>query len=167
MVSALSLFFSDDAHFITQSSPHSASFREFYVPSITHNMASMHIMPSWVTDRMGGSRGGRGGRGGGRHHQCQGKIALTSIGKKVDKTHPPRQTKNKPSMPNIVHNVASMHVAPELAVHCHGRQQRPWPMLPMVMCFCGVCLSHCRTKTVVLHSWLYKSRTNHKTSNKK
>ncbi len=38
------------------------------------------------------------------------------------------------------------------------------PMSPMVVCLC-VCVS--RTKTVVLHSRSYKSRTIHKTSNKK
>ncbi len=41
------------AHFVAQSSPHSASLRELHVPGITHNMASTHIVPSRVTDSGG------------------------------------------------------------------------------------------------------------------
>ncbi len=93
------------------------------------------------------------------------KLLSQALVKKVTELTPPGE-KNKPSMPNVSHDVESTHVAPELAVDCHRRQQRHWPMLPMVVCFVCVCLSHGRTKTVVLHSRSYKSRTNHKTSNK-
>jgi hypothetical protein len=47
-------------------------------------------------------------------------------------------------MPNVGHDVESTHVAPELVVDCRRRQQRPWPMLPMVVCFC-VCVSQSRS----------------------
>jgi hypothetical protein len=54
MVSAPSLYlFSDGAHFVAQSSPHSASLRELRVPGVAHNMASTHIVPSWATDSDG------------------------------------------------------------------------------------------------------------------
>jgi hypothetical protein len=66
------------------------------------------------------------------------KIDLTSTDKKSDRTHPPLK-KNKPSTPNVGHVVVSMRITPELAVNCHGWQQRPWPILPMVGVF--VCVS--------------------------
>jgi hypothetical protein len=57
MVSAPSLsLFSDGAHFVTQSSPHSANSRELRMPGVAHNMASTHVMPSWATDSDAGGR---------------------------------------------------------------------------------------------------------------
>jgi hypothetical protein len=54
MISGPSLFlFSDGAHFVTQSSPHSASLRELRVPGVAHNMASAHVVPSRATDSNG------------------------------------------------------------------------------------------------------------------
>jgi hypothetical protein len=54
MVLAPSLsLFSNGAHFVAQSSPHSASLRELRVPGVAHHMASTHVMPSWGTDSNG------------------------------------------------------------------------------------------------------------------
>jgi hypothetical protein len=33
-------------------------------------------------------------------------------------------------VPNVGHDVKSTRIAPEPVVDCHGRRQRPWPMLP-------------------------------------
>jgi hypothetical protein len=54
MVWAPSLYlFSNGAHFVAQSSPHSASLRELRMPGVAHNMASTHVVPSWATDSDG------------------------------------------------------------------------------------------------------------------
>jgi hypothetical protein len=135
MVSAPSLsLFSDGANFVSQSSPHSASLRELRMPGIAHNMASMHVVPSRATDSNGRQQRRR------RTSQVLGKKSLSrSLVKKVTELTPPGE-KNKQSMPNVGHDVASMRVLLEPAVDCHGGRKRPRPMLPMVVCFC-VCVS--------------------------
>ncbi len=162
MVSALSLsLFSDGAHFVAQSSPHSASLRELRVPGVAHNMASMHVVPSRATDSNGRQQRRR------RTSQVLGKKSLSQALVKKRQNSPPQAKKNKQSVPNVGHNVVSTRVPPKPAVDCHGRGKRLWPMSPMVVCFC-VCVSQSRSyKIVVLHSRSYKSCTNHKTSNKK
>jgi hypothetical protein len=57
-----------------------------------------------------------GGRSGSGRHSVRKKIALTSTGKKSDRTQHPQAKKYKPSVPNVGHDVASTHVAPESSV---------------------------------------------------
>jgi hypothetical protein len=139
MVSASSLsLFSDGAHFVAQSSPHSASLRELRMPGVAHNMASTHVMPSRATDSDGRQQRRR------RRSQVLGKKSLSrALVKKVTELTP-QAKKKKQSMPNVGHNVESTRVEPEPAVDCHGRRKRPWLMLPMVVCFC-VCVSQSRS----------------------
>ncbi len=95
------------------------------------------------------------------------KITFTSTGKKSDRTHPPRQKKINSACPTSATTWRARA----------SRRNRQWTAMdgvrgcgrcrPWWCVFVCVCLSHGRTKTVVLHSRSYKSRTNHKTSNKK
>jgi hypothetical protein len=126
MVSAPSLSLSSDgAHFVAQSSPHSASLRELRVPGIAHNMASTHVVPSRATDSNGRQQRRR------RTSQVLGKKSLSrALVKKVTELTPPGEK--------------STRVPPEPAVDCHGRRKKPWPMSPMVVCFC-VCVSQSRS----------------------
>jgi hypothetical protein len=163
MVSAPSLsLFSVGAHFVAQSSPHSTSLRELRVPGIAHNMASTHVVPSQATDSNGQQQRRR------RMSQVLGKkITFTSTGKKSDRTNPPRQKKINRACPTSARmwqagtSQQNRRWTATDAVRGHGR------CCPWWCVFVCVCLSHGRTKTVVLHSWLYRSCTNHKTSNKK
>ncbi len=94
------------------------------------------------------------------------KLLSHALVKKVTELTPHRQ-KNKPSTPNVGHDMtacASCRNRRWTATDSgrgHGRC-RPWWCV-----FVCVCLGQGRTKTVVLHSRSNKSRTNHKTSNKK
>jgi hypothetical protein len=89
MVSAPSLYlFSDGAHFVTQSSPHSASLRELRVPGIAHNMASTHVVPSRATDSDGRRQRRR------RTSPVLGKKSLSrALVKKVTELTPPGKKK--------------------------------------------------------------------------
>ena len=163
MVWAPSLYlFSNGAHFVAQSSPHSASLRELRVPGIAHNMASMHVVPSWATDSNGRQQRQR------RTSQVLGKKSLSrALVKKVTELTPPRLKKINRACPTSATtwraraSRRNRRWTATDGVRGRGRC-RPWWCV-----FVCVCLSHGRTKTAVLHSWLYKSRTNHKTSNKK
>ena len=89
MVSAPSLsLFSDGAHFVAQSSPHSTSLRELRVPGVAHNMASMHVMPSRATDSNRRQQRRR------RTSQVLGKKSLSqALVKKVTELTPPGEKK--------------------------------------------------------------------------
>jgi hypothetical protein len=89
MVSAPSLsLFSDGAHFVAQSSPHSASLRELRVPGVAHNMASMHVLLSRATDSNGRQQRRR------QTSQVLGKEPLSrALVKKVTELTPPGKKK--------------------------------------------------------------------------
>ena len=89
MVSAPSVsLFSDVAHFVAQSSPHSASLRELRVPGVAHNMASTHVVPSRATDSNGRQQRRR------RTSQVLGKKSLSrAMVKKVTELTPPGEKK--------------------------------------------------------------------------
>jgi hypothetical protein len=93
--------------------------------------------------------------------------AFTSTGKKSDRTHPPRQKKINRACPTLATTwrARALRRNRRWIATDGGRGRgrcRPWWCV-----FVCVCVSHGRTKTVVLHSRLYKSCTNHKISNKK
>jgi hypothetical protein len=89
MVLAPSLsLFSDGAHFIAQSSPHSASSRELRVPGVAFNMASTHVVPSRATDSNERQQRWR------RMLQVLGKKSLSwALVKKVTELTPPGEKK--------------------------------------------------------------------------
>ncbi len=89
MVSAPSLYlFSDGAHFVAQSSPHSASLRKLRMPGVAHNMASTHVVPSRATDSNGRRQRRR------RTSPVLGKKSLSrALVKKVTELTPPGEKK--------------------------------------------------------------------------
>jgi hypothetical protein len=163
MVLAPSLYlFSNGAHFVAQSSPHSASLRKLRLPGVAHNMASTHVVPSWGTDSDGRWQRRR------RTSPVLGKKLLSrALVKKVTELTPPGKKKINRACPTSATTWRA----------CALRQNRRWTATdggrghgrchPWWCVFVCVCLSHGCTKTVVLHSRSYKSCTNHKTSNKK
>jgi hypothetical protein len=48
------------------------------------------------------------------------------------KAPPPSFNLTKPSAPGIAHDVACKIIMLERVEDCHGRQQRPWQMAPMI-----------------------------------
>jgi hypothetical protein len=125
-------------------------------------MASTHVVPSWATDSNGRQQRRR------RTSQVLGKKSLSwALVKKNDRTHPPRRKKINRACPTSATtwqaraSRRNRRWTATDGVRGRGRC-RPWWCV-----FVCVCLSHGHTKTVVLHSWSYKSCTNHKTSIKK